>query len=153
VHIRGSDGKMLQNTIARNDNTYGIWIEDDAAVELTNTILVSHTVGISVTAGSTVTLEGTLWGSGSWANDKDWGGDGTIVAGTVNIWGNPAFVNPDSGDYNIDLGSAARNTGVNSGVTTDIDGNPRPYGSGYDIGAYEFSGGHWDVYMPLVMKN
>ena len=62
-------------------------------------------------------------------------------------------MNPGNGDYAINPGSAARNTGVNSGVTTDIDGNPRPYGSGYDFGAYEFSGDHWDIYMPLVVKD
>jgi len=152
VHIRGSDGQMLHNTIARNDNTYGVRIEDGAAVTLTNTILVSHTMGITVSADSTATLEGTLWGSGSWANGTDWGGDGDISTGTINVWGNPAFVNPDDGDYHIDLSSAARDAGVDAGVTADIDGDTRPQGSGYDIGADEFSL-QWDIYLPLVVKN
>jgi hypothetical protein len=120
-------------------------------VVLTNTILVSHTLGITVTAGSTATLEGTLWGSDSWANGSDWGGDGDIFAGTPNIRGDPAFVDPDDGDYHIGSDSAARNAGVNAGVTEDIDGDTRPQGSGYDIGADEFRQRY--IYLPLVAKN
>mgnify|MGYP002064416744 CR=1 FL=1 len=37
-------------------------------------------------------FDGTLWGSGAWANDTDWAGDGTIDTGTVNLWGDPDFV-------------------------------------------------------------
>ncbi len=78
-------------------------------------------------------LEGTLWG-----NDTDWGGAGTIIIGTVNVWGDPAFVDPDAGDYHLGPGSAAIDAGVNAGVTTDIDGNPRPHGGGFDLGADEY---------------
>jgi len=46
-------------------------------------------------------------------------------------------VNPDGGDYHIGSGSGAIDTGVNAWVTTDIDGELRPYGLGYDIGADE----------------
>ena len=147
VDIRGSDGQMLHNTIARNDNTYGVRIEDGSAVALTNTILVSHTVGITVTAGSTATLEGTLWGSGNWGNGVDWGGAGAIVTGTVNIWDDPAFVNPDGGNYHLGSGSAAVDAGVSAGVTTDIEGLPRD--GAPDIGAYE-----WKVrlFLPMVLK-
>ena len=134
----------------------GVIVTDDGSthstVSVTNTILAGHTVGISITADSTATLDGTLWGSNSWANGTDWGGDGTIVTGTVNIWGDPAFVNPDGGDYDIGPDSAARNAGVSSGVNDDIDGHTRPKEGGYDIGAYEF-GRQWDVFLPLVAKN
>ena len=148
VDIRRSSGQMLHNTIARNHNTYGISVSDEATVALTNTILVSHTIGITVTTGSTATLEGTLWGSGAWANDADWSGAGVIVTGTVNIWGDPAFVNPSGGDYHIGPGSAAINRGVDAGVTTDIDGDTRPLG-GYDLGADEYI---QRVYLPLVVR-
>ena len=139
---------MLHNTIARNDNTYGVRITGGSAVALTNTILVSHTVGITVTTGSTATLQGTLWGSGTWGNDSDWGGDGAIVTGTVNIWGDPAFVDPDGGDYHIGPSSAARDAGVPAGETDDVDGDPRL--GALDIGADEFV---WHAYLPLVTRN
>jgi len=150
VHVRGGAGWLLHNTIARNDNTYGVLIDRGATVTLTNTILVSHTVGISVTTGSTVTLEATLWGSGEWANGSDWGGGGSIVTGTVNIWGLPHFIHPDGGDYHLGSGSRAVDRGVDAGVADDIDGDPRPYGVGYDIGADELT--VWRLYLPLVLR-
>ena len=105
---------------------------------LTNTILVSHSVGITVAAGNTATLEATLWGTDTWANLTDWGGAGTIITGTVNIWDDPAFVNPDARDYDIGPESAAIDTGVPARVYYDIDDEPRPTGKGYDIGADEY---------------
>jgi hypothetical protein len=148
VQIRGSAGQMLHNTIARNVGRAGIRVESGAVVTLTNTLLVSHSLGITVSAASTATLEGTLWGSGSWANDTDWGGDGAVVTGAVNIWGDPAFVNPGGGDYHLGTSSEARNAGVDGGVTDDVDGEPRlgiP-----DIGADEYWG---YIYLPLVIRN
>lgn len=149
-----SSGTLLHNTIARNSGPsggYGILMQSMHPVTLTNTILVSHTLGINVSAGSTATLEATLWGSGAWANGSDWGGDGTVITGTVNIWSDPAFVDPDGGDYHLGPASAAVDAGVNAGVTTDMDGDARPLGAGYDIGADEFI--IYRLYLPLVLKN
>jgi len=143
LSIWGGSPQMLHTTMARNrgGEGSGIWItnaaDDYATVALTNTILVSHSLGISLTAGNTATLEATLWGTATWANEADWGGTGTLVTGTHNYWGDPAFVDPYAGDYHIGPGSAALDRGVDAGVTTDIDGQARPYGPGPDIGADE----------------
>jgi YD repeat-containing protein len=95
-------------------------------------------MGIYVADDNTAALTATLWGTGTWANTTDWGGEGTIVTGTVNVWGDPAFVDPDAGDYHITATSAARDAGVNAGVSVDIDGEMRPEGSGYDVGVDEY---------------
>jgi len=149
LYIEGSSPRLLHTTIAhnRNGDGSGVYVtsftdtvEEEtyfSTVALTNTILVGHVVGISVTTGNTATLEATLWGSDTWANGTDWGGTGVIFTGTVNIWGTPAFVNPDDGDYHISLASAAVDQGVGAGVDDDMDGNPRPLGLDYDIGADE----------------
>jgi hypothetical protein len=151
VNIERSRGQMLHNTIAWNHNTYGIRVWDGASVALTNTILVSHTVGITVAAGSTTTLAGTLWGSGVWANGTDWDGAGAIVTGTVNLWGDPRFA---ADGYHLWVGSAAIDHGVTTGVIDDVDGDARPHGEGYDLGADEALTAHWyDIFLPLIMRN
>lgn len=147
VYITGASARMLQITLVRNNGGNGSGLHvtgySDAfmtipgAAALTNTILVSHTLGITVTPGSTATLEATLWGSGDWANGSDWGGAGSIATGTINQWGDPAFIILPGGDYRLSPASAALDQGVNAGITTDIDGEPRPFGSGYDLGADE----------------
>jgi uncharacterized repeat protein (TIGR01451 family) len=131
--------QLLHNTIARNvgGNGSGIHVSGDSSAALLNTILVSQTVGINVAAGSSATLQASLWGTGTWANGTDWAGQGSIVTGTINIWDYPAFVDPDMGDYHIGADSAATDSGVNAGVAADIDGEARPAGAGYDIGADE----------------
>jgi hypothetical protein len=58
--------------------------------------------------------------------------------------GNPLFVNPTGRDFHLQSTSAAINAGtasVSSTVTWDYDGNSRPQGSAYDIGAYEYGAG------------
>jgi parallel beta-helix repeat protein len=152
--IEYSSVRMLHTTIARNSgaNSIGVVVTDEdshyGTVAMTNTILVSHTVGITVTAGSTATLTATLWGTDTWANLTDWGGAGTIVTGTHNIWGEPNFVDPGTADYHLGHNSAAIDAGVKAGVNDDIDGDPR---SGLpDLGADEYV---WRVYLPLVLRN
>ena len=139
-----STARLRHNTIARNTGGSGIHIALNSTVALTNTIVVSHTVGILATAGNTATLESTLWGIGAWANMIDTLG---LVISNTNITGNPAFIDPDAGNYHIGSTSTAINAAVNAGITTDIDGQSRPAGSGYDIGADEF----WrQIYLPVV---
>jgi uncharacterized repeat protein (TIGR01451 family) len=133
--------RLLHNTIARNSGGDGSGIHatgtfQDSTVALTNTILVSHTVGVTATGGSTITLVATLWGDGAWANGQNWGGDGTVNS-TQEHTGDPAFVDPDAGDYHIGAGSAARDVGETTTVADDIDGDGRPFDGGPDLGADE----------------
>jgi len=155
-----SSPNLRHTTIARNSggDGSGVYVTGDSSVALFNTILVKHIVGINVTEYSAATLNATLWGSGTWANDTDWDGDGDIIVGTPNYWDSPAFVAPDAGNYHIGPGSAAIDAGVNAGITTDIDGDPRPIGAGFDIGADEYVSTPTPtpaaaIYLPVVLKS
>jgi hypothetical protein len=61
-----------------------------------------------------------------------------IMYDTKSIIGDPKFANAAAEDFHIQSDSAARDAGITlSNVPTDKDGNLRPQGSFYDIGAYE----------------
>jgi hypothetical protein len=57
------------------------------------------------------------------------------------LWGvNPLFVAPDAFNFHLQVSSPAIDAGINVGSTVldDYDGNTRPQGPGYDMGAYEY---------------
>lgn len=139
-----SDWHISSATFAHNtlvDNGKGVAISRNMTVTLTNNIVVSHTVGITTTDSSAAVLaDHNLF----WSN----GDDG--IRGTNPVDGDPAFVDPDNGDYHIGPGSAAVDAGVDTVVTTDIDGDSRPSGGGYDIGADEYLA---RIYLPLMLKS
>jgi len=54
------------------------------------------------------------------------------------IVADPLFVDPDNGDFRLQADSPAIDAGVDVGLLKDFDGNPIPYGSAPDIGAYEY---------------
>jgi len=139
LYIWDASPRLLHTTIARNsggDGT-GVYLFSGSAA-LTNTILVHHTVGLYVADGTAARLESTLWGSGDWANDADWTGAGTVYHSN-DYHGAPVFVDPDAGDYHIRENSAAVDRGVDVGVTSDIDGDPRPTGPHSDLGVDEWA--------------
>jgi len=136
IRINSCSPNLLQNTIARNPTVSGAAIEvsnftSPSVALLRNTIVVSNTVGILVNQGATAEMAGVLWFANSVANSQ---GSGTINIGDA-VVGDPAFA-PDG--YHLQANSAAIDKGINSGITADIDGDPRPEGAGYDLGADEF---------------
>ncbi|MGH9702401.1 MAG: choice-of-anchor Q domain-containing protein [Candidatus Acidiferrales bacterium] len=53
---------------------------------------------------------------------------------------NPAFVNPAGHDYHLSLTSPAIDAGFTIPfINADFDGNPRPLGPAFDLGAFEFN--------------
>ncbi len=77
-------------------------------------------------------------------------------AGEGNIDADPQFYDAASGDLYLYPGSPCIDTGTfNRAPSEDIDGNPRPYIDGYDMGAYELicdffiwsgtAGNTWDL--------
>jgi parallel beta-helix repeat protein len=154
IHVEGdAHPRLLHNTIADNGtDSVGMYIADYkdifgmtmyTSVEMTNTILVSHTVGISITGGNTVTVNGLLWYNAPVTVSQS-------ITAAVTLqnerWGAPAFA---VDGYHITAASFARDAGVDTGVTTDIDGHHRPSGAAPDLGADEIIA----IYLPLVLRN
>lgn len=71
--------------------------------------------------------------------------DTAVVHGSYSVTNNvlnanPMFVNSATYNFHLQSGSPAIDKGAPVDVTTDFDGNPRPLGCCYDIGAYEYTG-------------
>ena len=64
--------------------------------------------------------------------------DGGYATGNGNIDVPPLFVAPAALDFRLTFGSPCINTGTIINVSHDCIGNPRPTGTGFDLGAYEF---------------
>jgi hypothetical protein len=102
--------------------------------------------GISAPQGVAVTYaNNNLWNNNGGNYCLEWGtSDQSVHSNDISV--DPSlgttFVNwqaDGSGDYHEKLGSPTIDKGSSVGPppTTDFDGNPRPHGAGYDIGAYE----------------
>ncbi len=154
VLIRSSP-RFVHTTLARNQGVAGLVVRTfdyggertPSHVVMTDTIVFSQTVGISIDKDSTVQADATLWQS----NGKNWDGAGTITH-THDYSGDPKFA---WDGYHLLAGSAAIDKGVDAGVSTDIDGDHRPYGTGYDLGADEYNGTAQKakrLYMPIALR-
>lgn len=150
MYIRRNEAShLLHTTIARNSggDGSGVYVADlsgeYSTAILTNTIIAEQAVGIAVAAGNTAALNNTLWH----ANGQDRDGAGSINH-TDDRSGDPRFA---ADGFHLTVGSAAIDRGVDAGVTTDIDGDVRPWGAGYDIGADEYREPR--VYLPLLSAN
>ncbi len=146
LYIAGSSARLVHNTFAHNasGDGSGIYATDFyygpsfSIIALTNTIIFSQPVGLRATGGSTVTMDSVLWQ----ATPMTIAQTATATVAIKNeVYGDPRFVDPLNGDYHLHSGSAAIDRGIDAGVYADLDGNPRPIGLSFDIGAYEFRNG------------
>jgi parallel beta-helix repeat protein len=155
LYVRSSSPRLVHTTLARNHggDGSGLYITGEENVEdyspstvvLTNVILVSHTVGITVTGGNTATVNGVLW----YATPLTVSTAPTATAVVENEYiGDPAFA---ADGFHLRSSSAAIDRGVEASVTDDIDGDRRPYGNGYDLGADEWTDWRF-VYLPVVLR-
>jgi parallel beta-helix repeat protein len=121
----GSTGNTLRNNILYNHHSFRGAITIDA----------SSLAGFSSDYNAVISRFSTNGGS-TVMNLASWQALGYDTNSFVST---PAalFVAPGS-DFHLSPGSPAIDAGTSSGAPArDIEGNPRPVGGGYDIGAYE----------------
>ena len=129
---------MTHNTLVNNGTA--LKIGQNMTATLVNNIVASHTVGLSVIEPSgNLCADHTLF----WDNSDDG------LRGTLPVDSDPAFVDPVMNNYHLSANSGAIDEGIDTRVLIDIDGESRPVGAGYDIGADEF---WYAVYLPLIMR-
>jgi PKD repeat protein len=137
-----SDSTLLHNTVVRNvgsNGGTGVWV-GGGTITLRDNIIAGHTTGLRTYDTAVVSSDYTLWGAGIWGNTADVAGGG-VVTRTADLFGDPMFVDPTTGNYHIAVGSAAQDAGVNAGIFQDFYGDARPMGSGFDVGADEIQVG------------
>ena len=76
------------------------------------------------------------------------------IYGDDAVVGDPLFANPAGANFHLRQGSPAIDHGSATGAPgTDFDGQARPYGAGYDIGADEYVPFTNFAYLPIALKN
>jgi fibronectin-binding autotransporter adhesin len=144
---------VLHTTIASPtvSSDVGISIDfgnDNATVGIQDTIIASYTVAIQNDYGQ---FNGTIVEGYNLFFNNITNTVGVITGGHSRV-GDPKFVDPLNGNYHLRLGSAAIDRGVDAGVYTDLDSDPRPVGLGFDIGAYEYQSQVHYLWLPLIKK-
>ena len=139
---QGFNIHIWHTTVAENQTPGGIriaqWDNRSTALtaSLTNTLITSATYGVvgdHYTSTLTITQTNSLFFDVANPTAAESGTPTFDTTGTVT--GDPKL----DANQRLQSGSAAIDAGVNSGITLDLDGGVRPGGSGYDIGADEYS--------------
>lgn len=117
----GARGSSAAGAIARAAGPVGLQMDDN---------LVLGTSGESYFSGDVSSVIGS--------NNLLFGGTGNPPAGLAGTFvGDPLLVAPSAHDFHLQPGSPAIDRGIPTPAATDFDGNPRPQGGAFDIGAYE----------------
>lgn len=125
------------NSIDANEDQ-GLYLGEQCVLSAENNIVSAHSgAGLYAAETSTsIVLTNTLW----WNNAIDHSGAGVVMDYAAHH-GDPRFANASGSDYHILSASAALDAGADCGVESDYEGDARPLGAGYDLGADEWRAG------------
>ncbi|MGE5187279.1 MAG: hypothetical protein ACM31C_34765, partial [Acidobacteriota bacterium] len=125
--VAGSDVELdtiAYNTIQSGTNAGGVQAGSQLAI--TNMILADNGAAGSAQMSSNVAVTHSLFEGGPQPQ------------GMGNKTGSPAFKDITNGDFHITAASSALDNAAATTIGVDIDGDTRPYGAGYDMGADEY---------------
>jgi parallel beta helix pectate lyase-like protein len=133
--ITGNITERIGSGIAINGN-------DTASIKIVNCTLDENGIDCNNDTSTPIITNNILFWSGIGCNAtvtySNIYPEFLFYPGTGNISEDPLFVG--TGDYHLNAGSACIDTGTSVGAPDiDIDGEIRPYGSGYDMGSDEYT--------------
>ena len=120
----GSRGTGASGAVALASGPVGIQMDDNLIVASTSGRYISGDTGPS----PKITGESNLF----------YGAGNAPSYLTSSISADPMLVAASTHDFHLQATSPAVNHGKSTNAAMDIDGNPRPTGDAFDIGAYEF---------------
>ncbi len=127
-------GQILLNTASNGQVTTGAIVKNNIAPRLCGVAgtvaLEDYNLYYGDLSSSSKCVDGSPTGSAQVINT---GANNVIVSDS-------GFVNRAGFDYHLASTSPAIDSGINEGYGFDLEDNPRPQGSGRDIGAYEYTG-------------
>ncbi len=162
ISITANSDPEITNCTITNNNTlgYGGGVYNEGQMNLTHCTLSgnSATLGGGIFVSDYAFANATnciLWGNSAQYSSDEFDLD---LAGMIsfnycdvkeewitgwgegNIYADPLFVDAPGGNFHLSPGSPCLDSGTDAGVTTDIDGDPRPLGAGFDMGSDEVAG-------------
>ncbi|MBG0785530.1 MAG: DUF1565 domain-containing protein [Anaerolineaceae bacterium] len=159
-----SIGSTISNNFLIRSDQYAIYLmgENTTRHEIVNNTIMNVRYGISPTSSfvnisnniiaytfsfSIFNSSGTMVGS----NNLFYENGGNSYPLTNPVYEDPMFVDPSTDDYHLDKESPAVDAGAVVTLDEDYDGDERPIGDGYDIGADEVKSQFFG-FLPLFMK-
>ena len=135
---------FYHNTLVGNQSS-AVRHQHDTTLVMSHNIFADHDTDVKNVrmyddVCPVTTMDYTLWWPTSNVEVDDLSEQCGAPQTTHDFVGDPAFVDAGADDYHLGRDSAAIDKGPGVGVTTDVDGNPRPIGAGYDLGYDEYTG-------------
>jgi uncharacterized repeat protein (TIGR01451 family) len=131
LYVFDAHPQLTHTTLTDNSggDGSGVYVGKYGRLTLLNSLIVSHSIGI-LNSGGAVTLTTTLWDGNTQSTTG-------VVSETGSFTGTSGLA--ADGVHLLPI-SEARDSGLPSAVTSDIDGQARPHHGGPDLGADEWWG-------------